>query len=76
MLNAVVAQYEHQLQQNPNEAEENFDRSVSLRKFRITTEVSNNNSMRASPRPRTTATGNMRGTEADGGKGMDKKRMN
>lgn len=53
----MIGQYEQQLQQNPNEAEESFDRSVSMKRFRVTSDLmmgggaGGNQSMRMSPRP-------------------------
>ena len=44
-IQKCVAQYEQQLQQNPNEAEENFDRSISMKRFRVTSESIMNNSL-------------------------------
>lgn len=46
----VITQYEQQLQQNPNEAEESFDRSVSMKRFRVTSEMLMSSSMKNSAR--------------------------
>lgn len=45
-IQKCVAQYEQQLQQNPNEAEESFDRSVSMKRFRVTSESIMNSSFK------------------------------
>jgi len=48
----VIEKIEQQLQQNPNEAEESFDRSVSMKRFRVTSEMVQfgNKSMKQSPK--------------------------
>lgn len=51
---SVIEKIEQQLQQNPNEAEESFDRSVSMKRFRVTSEMVQfgNRSMKTSPMSR------------------------